>query len=176
MGLIPDKEMACWEEHIDIIQLLQGDCFTNSTLMTLTSKVLWWKVEMVQLYSNMAEKMSTSRQHSDGTITSRTSNTSSAITDGEGEVKLSFSFPNFKTCKHWAKLIQFLGPPEFQDTKLWEQQHLMAKHMCTRTNKHNITCNILIKVRPHFANTYTHTLQTPFLFSCMVWCACHADT
>jgi hypothetical protein len=168
MGLIPDEEMACWEEHIDIIRLLQGDRFTNSTLTTLTSKVLRWKAEMVRLYGNVTEKMSTSGRRGDGAITSGTSDTSGAITDGEGEVKLSFSFPNFETCEHWAELIRFLGPPEFQDTKLWEQRHLAAKRMCARTNKRNITRDVLVKVRPHFANT-------KIFFSCVVWCACRAD-
>lgn len=60
--------------------------------------------------------------------------------------KVSFVFPNFKTCKHWAELIWFLGPPEFQDTKPWEQQHLVAKRMCACTNQHNITQDVLIKV------------------------------
>ncbi len=130
MGLIPDEEQKCWELHIDIIRLLQGDHFTDAKLMILTSMVVCWKAAMVKQYSNMTEKRSSSR-----IMESKT-------------VKVSFRFPNFEMCKHWAELIWFLGPPEFQDMKLWEQQHLAVKRMCAHINQCNITCNVLIKV--HF--------------------------
>ncbi len=59
---------------------------------------------MVKQYGNMMEKRSSGR------------------VENESETaKVSFGFPNFETCEHWAELIWFLGPPEFQDTKLWEQ-------------------------------------------------------
>jgi hypothetical protein len=138
MGLIPNEEQKCWELHINIIHLLQGNHFTDTKLMILTSKIAHWKAAMVKQYSNMMEKRSSSR-----------------IVENKSEMaKVSFRFPNFEMCKHWVELIQFLGPPEFQDTKLWEQQHLVAKCMCMCTNQCNITCNVLVKVHFYFLHKH----------------------
>ena len=105
MRLILDKEQKCWELHINIICLLQGDHFTDAKLMILMSMVVCWKAVMVKQYGNVMEKRSSSR----------------IVENKSKMVKVSFGFPNFKMCKHWVELIWFLGPPEFQDTKLWEQ-------------------------------------------------------
>ncbi len=56
MGLILDEEQECWEVHINIIHTLQGQHFADSTLMMLTSKIQWWKGEMVRLYRDVTEK------------------------------------------------------------------------------------------------------------------------
>jgi exosome complex RNA-binding protein Rrp42 (RNase PH superfamily) len=47
MGLIPDEEQQCWKLHINIICLLQGQHFSDLTLVRLTLKICRWKVEMV---------------------------------------------------------------------------------------------------------------------------------
>ncbi|ELR15783.1 uncharacterized protein ACA1_078340 [Acanthamoeba castellanii str. Neff] len=84
---------------------------------------------------------------------------------GEGNTaKVSFRFPNFETCEHWAELIQFLSPPEFQDTKLWEQQHLVAKCMCTRMNQCNITHNILVKPAGDFQGQQLSHLKLGIIY------------
>jgi hypothetical protein len=55
-------------------------------------------------------------------------------------------YPNFEVCEHWIELIDFLGPPWLQNTRLWEQGHSAAKKTAQRTNMRNITRDILIKV------------------------------
>ena len=88
MGLILDEEQECWELHINIIRLLQGQHFTDWMLVMLTLKIHWWKVEMVRLFGNVAERR---REQRDNGVTA----------DGEGEMaKVSFRFPNFETCEH----------------------------------------------------------------------------
>jgi len=59
---------------------------------------------------------------------------------------LSFVYPNFETCEHWANTIKFIGPPMFQDMMLWEERHLAAKRLSRRTNQRNVTRDMLIRV------------------------------
>lgn len=162
MGLILDEEQECLEVHIDIIRILQGQHFTDSTLAMLMLKICWWKGEMVRLYGDVTEKRRTAGK--------RRRNDDNGI-DSESEmVKVSFAFPNFEMCEHWAELIWFLGPPKFQDTKLWEQRHLAAKRMCTRTNQRNITQDVLVKVR---TNPFSHIVFfKKKKKSCALMCGC----
>jgi hypothetical protein len=62
------------------------------------------------------------------------------------ETTLSFSFPNFETCKHCVDVIKFIGLPMFHDMMLWEQQHLAAKWLCRLTNQRNVTRDVFVKV------------------------------
>jgi len=56
MGLILNEEQKCWELHIDIICLLQGNHFTDATLALLTLKIHCWKAAMIKQYGGVTEK------------------------------------------------------------------------------------------------------------------------
>ncbi len=141
LGLVKDKrELKCWEQHIDIIELLGQESFDEEDLNRLTKMILKWKQLMVELYGEVT--MRTSLNFSE-MGRSHKRNTEDEVRMGK---KLSFEFPNFEVCEHWAELIHFLGPPWFQTTKLWEQRHQAARQITQRTNQRNITADVLIKV------------------------------
>lgn len=117
--LTDPEEVYCWTLHVDLVRLLESDSFTPSQRATLRTKTIEWKALMVKLY-------------------------------GEVQVQgapLSFAFPNFELVEHWADQIEFLGPPWFQDTKLWERCHLAAKRIVGRSNRRDTERDILLKVR-----------------------------
>jgi hypothetical protein len=151
LKLLPSfEEWQCWMLHINIMRLLQHDSFSNSNLMELNCMTKEWKLAMVQLYS----KVLNWRKQDGQTMTRKKSMTQKqqqvTMATSKTETKqISFKFPNFKVTEHWPELIHFLGPPWFQDTKLWEFQHLEAKMTAQLMNQQNMEHTILIKVFLH---------------------------
>jgi hypothetical protein len=158
LGLVKDKkELDCWRLHLDIVDLLNHESFNEEELKRLTAMTLQWKQSMVDLYGDV--RMINGKKEKRKTVNGKRKRKRSAKDDDKEEEevipatptspvgkKLSFSFPNFETCEHWEQQIAFLGPPWFQDTKLWEQRHQDARRTTRRTNQCNITADVLIKV------------------------------
>ncbi|ELR15290.1 uncharacterized protein ACA1_220490 [Acanthamoeba castellanii str. Neff] len=129
-GLIQKEEFKCWTLHINIVYLLHDTKeWSNELLQQLTNNTVLWKEQMVQLYANTTEK----RKNTKKTGKERNKKGKAkkqarrVVMDGEERKLLSFEFPNFETCEHWADVIKFLGLPMFMDMKLWEEWHLVAK-------------------------------------------------
>lgn len=156
-GLIMSPELECWTVHIDIVRMLfDNEEWSDEALERLSKATLLWKTKMVGLYGRVRTKETTKGKR--------------ATQENEPtETTLSFSFPNFETCEHWADAIKFIGPPMFQDTTLWEQRHLAAKRLCRRTNQRNVTRDVLVKVRGSFI-----FLACSLLNLC-AWCTCFTD-
>lgn len=140
---LPQSELECWQQHIDLIALLNQDSFSTTDLDMIHSLALKWKRSMVQLYGDFippeCTKTHKRKKH-------QSTRHKKPLTPAKPPKPLSFNFPNIETIEHWRELIDFLGPPWFQSTKLWEQRHLVAKATARRTNMRNITRDVLTNV------------------------------
>ena len=68
---------------------------------------------------------------------------------GDETVKtFSIMFPNLETLNWISELVGFIGPMLWQDTRLGEAQHKVAKARKRLTNGHNDTRDILLVVFP----------------------------
>lgn len=163
-------ERECWRLHVDIVYLLQQRCFSQADLATLETKINKWRTMMVDLYGEVEDRRRTGGSRKKGkkakkkkkakkrkkrtkdNRADREEDTDDADdtddsdeNDADDKKCLSFKFPNFEVAGHWPRLIRFLGPPWFQDTRLWEHRHLAAKTTARRTNQHNTELAILTK-------------------------------
>ncbi len=142
------QERECWRIHVDIVHLLQQDSFNANDLDKLKKLTKRWKHLMVKFYSGIAERqhvMSLNKMQLKKW--SWTAKMVASNTTMSGEKLLSFKFLNFKVVQHWLELIHFLSPPWVQDTRLWEQWHLVVKMTAHRTNQINTELAILVKVQ-----------------------------
>jgi hypothetical protein len=153
MPLVRDtQEIVCWRLHVDIVRFLQRESFTSQDLEKLGSMILRWKRMMVELYGDVKDQRKTKTRKTK----KAKKNETGATAESDDTANVSFNFPNFEVCEHWPELIRFLGPPWFQDTRLWEQRHLSAKTTARRTNQQATERAVLIKVTTPHARTHAH--------------------
>jgi hypothetical protein len=68
---------------------------------------------------------------------------------GDESVKtFSIQFPNLETLNWISQVVEFIGPMSWQDTRLGEARHKVAKARKQLTNSHNDARDILLVVFP----------------------------
>jgi hypothetical protein len=98
LGLVLDKELDCWQLHLNIVEQLNKDNFKQEDLDQLSAMTFCWKRAMMDLYSKVL--MTMERQGKVKRGKGKATRPTNVDEGGNGNThtrqKLSFAFPQLQ--------------------------------------------------------------------------------
>lgn len=116
--LVPIEDLVCFFNYLNYYFSLNERNWPSAKIDLLSDAIYSWKLGMIRCFDP------------------------TEVTDS-GELKYSFSYPNFDSVDAWPFLIRRFGPPVYYSTTYWEAVHPHLRALKTAGNEKNIEKNML---------------------------------